>query len=542
MSSIEVEILGDGAFAGSVANITDYSVQEYGSPISMTNLAGGVASVDFDVLEDTSFDGSILLPGQPFELRDPRAGAQRGIIDGASSANGYTLKVQGNGRLLNLVCERTAPAYSGSLGQALLNYFRLCGITDGFQIDSDIAVKHVSLPYWTGDVWTQIKKLMAIHQFEVAEVGSTIVVRKLRLRSVDVERYQSVSLNYGRRSASQTVEVHYYNNQWAVDKQIFPDPESSILDRQIISVQAGELSVTNYPVDMWISELDEPTHVLHLPWDNSTNTSVYSVVDKEGNAVSLADWRNGGGELSLSIGEDGRSIDVTVRGMATTTRAPYRIASSSEDREYQYAGLYVAATGVAFRDEVVWSPTGADLIQAPADTVTTIDDPMISTREDAVTVLANAVHEESGFQQELTVSATAINRRGETGQPIYPSFAEFDAIIDDLDITTFADFDAEFGDMSFAEFDAYLVSLNGDDFESQAFGGIGGARVAHRDNIYRITQGSARPGGFDWSAAPDLLFAEWDELSVDAEGTFADFDAHWGDKTFEQHARMPLHG
>ena len=81
MSTVEVEILGDGKFSGSIANVSDYSVSESGSPLSLTNLQGGVGGINFGVLEDPDFDGSVLLAGQPFELRDPYSGTQRGIID-----------------------------------------------------------------------------------------------------------------------------------------------------------------------------------------------------------------------------------------------------------------------------------------------------------------------------------------------------------------------------------------------------------------------------------------------------------------------------
>lgn len=538
MSSVEVEILGDGVFAGSIANIVDYNVQEYGTPLSMTDLSGGVSSVEFSVLEDLSFDGSILLPGQLFELRDPHAGVQRGVIDGASSVDDYRLSVQANGRLYMLVCEREAAPYSGALSGALLQYFALCGISDGVQFDPDIAAIQVSLPHWVGDVWTQVKKLMAIHQFEISEVGGVITVRKLRLRNIDVRRYTSTRLRYSRAEASQIVEVYYYNNESAVDRQIFPEPDSSILDRPIISVEAGETTVETYPVNMWIQSVEQPQHVLSLPWNNIATDSAFSVVDSKGVPVTIQEWRNGGGLVSFDVGEDGRSVDVTVRGMTTQSRAPYRIASSSADREYQYAALYIVASGVAFNRKLAWSATGEDLLSAPANQVTTIDDPMVSTRQDAVTVLSHAVRSESGFRQELEVSATAVNRRGETGQKLYPTFAQFDAEWADA---TFAQFDlAEAGSTFGAFMEAEGDKLSGD-FETQALGGIGGARVLHRENMYRITAGSTSPSGFTWIAVPDLLFQEWDTLSPDEFAPFGEFDNKWVGKTFEQFARIPLH-
>jgi len=534
--SIQVELTGDGNFAGAAANVTDYSITEYSSPTTMTDLQSGVGGVTFGVEEDPGFDGSILLPGEPFELTDPYAGTQSGVIDGGSTS-GYMLNVSGATALLPLVSQREMPAMSGTLGAVLTAYFASCGITSGFQFDTAIANISVNVPSWVGDVWTQIKKLQAIHQFEVADVAGRIIVRKLRLRSVDVQRYTDTRFNYGRGNASHIVEVYYYNNLWVADKQIFPDPKSFITDRSIITVGAGETTTTNYPVDMWIGTIDAPTQVSSLPWDNTSSTSVYSVVDKDGQPVTITDWRNGGGNLSLAIGPDGKSVDVTVTGMITNQRAPYRIASSSEDREYQYPALYIAATGVQFKKEMIWSGTGADLKDAPADSKTTIDDPMVSTPAEARVVLANAVMRSSGFEQGFEATATSVNRRGDIGQVIYPTFGEYNATIGSQ---TFATFNTVNAGKTFAtqtKEQADLVKL---DFVTQAFGGIGGARVRYRDSWYRIRSATSRPGQFDWQSEFDTLFSDWQTVVGPQAQTFATFNTKWAGKSFEQHARMPL--
>lgn len=536
MSTIEVGILGDGKFSGSVANVSDYSVSESASPLSMTDLQGGVGGITFQVNEDPGFDGSVLLSGQPFEVRDPRAGRQRGVIDEVTITDDFGMNVEASGALLPLVSHRSAQPYSGILSGALIYYFGLCGITSGFQFDTDLALRHVDLPFWEGDVWNQIKKLQAIHQFEIADVAGSIIVRKLRLRKVEVRKNATSRLSYTRDGASQIVEVVYYKNSHEVNKQVYPNPETSIVDRPIISVNAGETTTTNYRVPMWIESIDEPTQVSSLPWDNTSVTSVYAVVDKDGAPVTVGDWSNGGGLVSFAIGADGRSVDVTVRGMITQDRAPYRIASSSEDQEYQYAALYIAATGVAFEeDNVLWAHTGADIVDAPSDSITRIDDPMVSTIQDAAIVLANAVFDNNGFSQRLEVTATAVNRRGETGQQASITFGQWDA---EHPTTTFGQFDALYPTTTFGQYDIILSEPTEDDFSNQAFGSVGGARLRHRDNMYRIRSASSRPGLFNWTAEDDLVFSEWD--SGHAGLTFGQFDSTWTGKTFEQHARMPL--
>lgn len=535
MSSVEVEILGDGRFAGSVANITDYSVDESASPLSLSNLQGGVGGVSFQVLEDASFDGSILLAGQPFELRDPYSGIQHGVIDESSVGNDYMLDVTGSTALLPLVSRRDAEAYVGTLGGALVYYFSLCGVTEGFSFDTTISTKPVVLPGWTAEVWTQIKKLQAIHQFEIADVAGSIVVRDLRKRDIEVRKYTQSRLRYARGSASHKVEVVFYNNTFAADKQVYPERDSKVPDRQIISVDAGETVTTNYEVNMWVTEVHQPTHIPALAWDTTSNTSVYSVVDKDGAIVDLFDWSNGGGEVTFAIGEDKKSIDVTVRGMANQARAPYRLASSSQDREYQYAALYIAADGIAFKEQTISSLTGASLDEAPVDSVVRIEEPLISTHAEAAMVLSQAVFDNCGFVQALEVTATEVNRRGENGQPVGPTFAQWDAANPGI---TFDQFDTGHLGLTFEAYDALLREPFDDLFENQAFGGVAGARIRHRDAIYRVTTATSSPAAHQMSAQNDVLFSDWEE--VEPVRTFAEFDVAWAGKTFEQHARMPL--
>lgn len=538
MSSTEITILGSGKFSGSSANVVDYRVNESAPALDLNDLRGGVGSIEFTVVEDPSRDGTIMLRGQAFRMEEPYAGAINGVIDSTSVIDQAGATVTGSNHLLPLVAERRVAAYSGTLGGALLYYMSLCGVGTGVQIGPNLASIPVNLPSWTGDVWQGIKRLANIHHFEVAAVGSSIIIRRPRQRMVDVGHYTSIRNNVGGGNAAREVRVHNYNTKWEDSKQVHPDPATSIVDRTIISVGAGEVSTVNYPVNMWIDSLQPITQTLFLPWDNTSSTSVYAVVDKDGVAVSTNDWSNGGGEVTLAIGADGRSVDVTVRGMSTNARAPYRIASSSADLEYQYAALYIAADGVSFRDEVISSYTGANEADLPVNSIVEIDDTMVGTMGQAVTVLANAVMNLSGETQALEVQATQVNRRGETGEIEYPTFGEFDAT---MPTQTFGDFDAVWSTQSFEDFDEYQASLVAASFESQAFGGIAGARARYRDNMYRILDATASPGTYSWTASSDVTFADFEDAHGAWEPTFGEFDDFWGDDiTFSEFARQPL--
>lgn len=508
-AAVEVEILGDGSFAGAASNIITYTVSEYSSPVAMSDLAAGVGGISFDVIDDPSFDGSALLLSQPFKLSDPRAGVQNGVIDDASVRDDAIMNVEASGLLVPLVAEVSIPSHNGTLSTALNLHMSICGVTAPMQIDPDLALVAVTLPPWTGDVWTRVKRLAAIYKFEIADVAGTVVVRKLRLRTIDTERYTSSALRYAQGSAYHSVEVFYYNNQWKTNTAVFPIANTPIEKRQVISVNAGETSVTNLAVNMWLQSIMPSTVTTSVPVDTAGNVSVYSVIDKDGNTVAPSEWTDAGGSIKFAIAEDRKSIDATVTGASIADRAPFRIANPILDEEDPVPSLYIAATGVAFDRKVITSETGANSADAPVDDILTIDDELISTRQQAQEVLSILALRSTGFDQSLEASATSVNRRGEVGQIVYPTFGEFDAT---LPVGyTFANFNTAHAGETFAFFTSAQGDLVRDDFENQAFGGVAGARVRHRSAMYRVRDARISTSGVDFKAENDTLFSDWEE-------------------------------
>jgi hypothetical protein len=534
-TSPTVKILGTGDFGGASSAVGSYTVTEDATPTDMSNLSGGVGGITFSAREDPSFNGSLMLSGQPFMLMDPYAGELKGVIDSITAIDEMTMTVAGSTLLLPLVAVKSAEPFSGTLGSAINYYASLCGILSGIQIDSAIASKTVALPGWTGEVWAQLKKLGAIHQFEIAGVSDVIIVRGLRQRTLDVSKYSAIRSTYGRADSASEVQVYYYNNTFAINKVVYPPADVSIIDRNIITVDASEETTVNLPVDMWVKSIVQPTVFSSLGQDETVLSSSYSVVDADGTPVTPTDWINGGGSMRLEIGADGKSIDVIIRGTSTQYRSPYRIAASSADKTYQYAALFIVATGVAFDRQVVTSPTGAPIQDAPVSDITVIDDPMVSSIADAYAVLSNAVRRANGHSQSIEATASAVNRRGETGQVIYPTFGQFDATIPG---STFTTYNATISGQTFAVWDSKQAAITGKNFATQAFGGIGGARVQYRDAKYRVVSASSSAGSHNWTAEYDTLFNEFNPNWT--AKTFTQLNAFWAGKTFAQYALAPL--
>lgn len=531
---VTIDILGDGDFAGASSAVADYSINEDATPTSLHTLAGGVGGITFDAVEDPGPQGTILLRGESFRLNDPYAGRQVGVIDAMEVDNGI-VKVEASGSLVRTVVTRRAPAYSGTVSGALTAWFALCNWNPTIRFEGSIGTSSVTLPAWEGEVWAQIKKLAVIRQFDISEINGIIVVRPLRSRWIDFSEPITVRNRTYNPPASHAVEVYYYNNSYQTNAKVYPLAGEALVEGRILQVEASETLTTNLPVNMWVNSVDQLTQVTSLAQSANPTGSTFAVVDKDGRAVTPSDWQNAGGSATVKKGADGKSIDITIRGMSTSSRGPFRIASSSQDRTFQYPALYIIATGVAFTKKMISSYTGAGAALASVDEITVIDDPMVSSVTDAGRVLDAALTRLAGHGQTLSVSAMRVNRRGESGFYTSASFSQYNA---EYPTETFTEMNAIWGTSTFKQFNAEQIEEGSEEFMNQAYGSMGGARVRYRDTIYRVTTARGGPGGFSWDADFDTTFDDFNPIWPDE--TFSDFNSEWADRTFMEQAASPL--
>lgn len=534
----EVRIIGSGDLAGQSAAIGDYTVTEDATPISLADAGGGVGSIEFTAIEDDSFTGSMRLRRQAFELYDPDAGVQTGVIDSIGFSDGIA-DISGFPAAYSLVSRKQSLAFSGTLSAAFFYYFSLGGVTEGIVIDSALSLEsiQVNLPPWNQEVWAMIRSLAAVHGLEVAGVAGTYIIRPLRTRELDFNSTADLALSIGIGEAARTVTVEYEEREWQASGLAYPDMSLDILSRDIISVDAGELLTTNIPVNAWLYSIEQPSHVISLPFDNPAPSSSYSVIDKDNVPVTPEEWRNSGGNVIAEIGEDGRSIDLTIQASHTQNRAPYRLASVSKDREFAWGTLYLRGSGIFFTEKELTVGTGADPDVAPADSEVRFSNEMIGSTAEAVRALSNVALRRAGFTASLSVTSQYVNRRGRLGNVLGPTFDEFSGL---YPTETFDEFEALFPTETFDEFDTEITAGSRADFENQAFGGVAGARVRYRDSMYRVENASIKPESYQWTALADTTLddfeAEW------PTGTFDDFDAEWGDgATFDDFDMAPLH-
>lgn len=532
--AVTLKVTGNGHFAGAETNLSGYSVQEDATPTIGGDNSGGVGQIDFTVIEDAGAEGTILLLNDTVELTDDSNGRTNGDVTSVQVNDGVA-SISAISRLGRLVATRTVQPFTGTLANAFTYYFSLAGITSGFTIDSTIASRSVSYVGFTGDVWDWLKQVCVAQQIEISLVSSNIVVRPIRGREAEVNKNSSVSWQVANGDIARAIRVWAYGSNRQTDALVYPSGGWNS-DVPVYQVDAGEVLEVNIPVDVSIESLKQPYVVDSVDRYYTGPDSVYAVAGQDGLPIPSAQWTAWGGSITVSIGEDTRSIDVKIQGAIDPVGqyAPYRIAMSSGPSNY-YSALRLVGTGVFYTKTSYDFSTGVPSDKTATEIGIEIDSPAINTIPEVYTVGIGAAQRWAGADQSISVSATVINRKGDKGTANYPTFAVFDA---DYAGQTFAQFDTTWTGKTFVDFNNFYYAKVADNFENQAFGNVAGARVKHRQAYYRIRSATTTEAGIQYSAERDTTFTDFD--SVWTGKTLADFDTRFAGKTFADFGVIPL--
>ena len=538
--AVRMTITGNGKIAGGPTNVVSYSADEEATPVDPTSSRGGVGGVQITAVESERADGSVLLIGDLVDLEDGSTGTTQAIVSGIQTVSG-ALTIDLESRLSLLVVNRQANPFSGTLEGAIRYYLELVGITSKVVIDPAIGSKIVVFPGWYGDVWLHMKMMGIAQGFEIALVSDNLVFRAVRLREAMAYRDSALTASLNTDSTALSVEGYLYNNVAKSDSLVWPvggwTPAT-----QIWQVDAGETQEFDLPLSASLSSVSQPTCVSDVPRAYAGTASVYTVIDKNKALVNPATWTSTGGSVEVVINEDTTSVTVRVTGGGNANLQPYRIAmpigGSGASEGDAYASTRIVGTGVFFDKVKVSVPTSADLERTTQEVGATIDNPFLGTPQLLWDALHRAAARFSGPAQTIRVSTVGINRIGVSGSADYFSFGDFDEATPAL--TTFAEFDAEldFGS-TYADFDEHIQSLTVEQFKSQAFGNVAGARRRYRYSMYRIDSATISEDEVRYSAEEDTLYSDFEDVWPDGS-TFADFDNVWDNKTYGDFNPIPL--
>jgi len=341
MGGVDIRIDGGAEWRAS-----GWSLKQQSTPVDPSDSFGGVGEFSFEI--PAGVDPK-LIDGLPVEVVDSQE-TTRGVIHAVGLVNNR-LTATCTTRLLPFVCERSAAPNGGMLEpctiESYLTYvFGLCGVTTGIVFDPSIADTTVVALGWSGDVWRQIKQFCLAYEVEVAVVDTDIVVRPLRTERARRGKEESFQWSKDRTGLARRVESWYYPTTEVTDALI-------VGRRHDIGTQflaAGETDVTTLELDYSLSSVDQPVCMDSVSY-GSGGSSVYAVVDRWGERVKASYWRDLGGDVSVEIGEDSRSVTITITACLDLSRAPYRLVGKRklDGEDVEYPTLRVVGSGLAFK-------------------------------------------------------------------------------------------------------------------------------------------------------------------------------------------------
>ena len=479
--SIDATITSPGVYQGLTANLESYTVSEEATPLVISDTAGSVPNITFSILDDPSRLGGLLLTHADVAISDTLRGETVGKITSLSANNGV-VTATASGRLSQLVAIKSADNVSGTFGEAITYYLGLCDLTTNITIASGLASIPVVAVGWNNeDVWTHVKELCSVVGAELAEVDGTIVVRQPLQQTLTERNIANLGWSVEGSQRARSVTVNYYNSV-AVTNQLVHPLDVWTEDTQVLTVDTGETTVVNLPAPFFLSSLVQPTAQDYVS-KSQTTSSVYAIVGSDNLPIKANQWLADGGSITVAIGEDRMSIDVTLTGAvgATAKYAPYRVAVSADGTDY--SSLRLLGSGVRYVEESVTVATGA-ASYVTQDSGATVANRYVATRNEALRLaMAPAAWYGSATP---TISFTIQDAEGITGQHL---------------------------------------------------GNIVGARVRWRRGWYRIVSVSTGPDGVDCTAVSHTTF---NDLNVSGTYTFNDMNTENVGLTFDELALAPI--
>lgn len=477
-------------------NVKSFSVQEDATPIDPSSSTGGVGQITVGM--DNYTDAPRLIGD--LILTDGNRGKTSGNIRTITNTDG-ALTLTADSTLGMFNTERVVPPFIGTLGDAIQYYCDLVGIDNDVAVDADISSRAVIYPAWTGNVWVGIKQILAKEQIEMALVFDRISVRSLRALNINQDRKSTDGFSIDNNNAAQSVEVYYYNNSYGAQKEVFPLPETT--DLPALTVNANQTVTITQQLNASMITINQP-----VVQDFVNNTSyagtngVYSVVGNDSLPITASQWTAQGGSLVVSITNDPSIIEITLKGPNNTGLSPYRVAMSSGSSNY-YNSLHITGTAVVWDKKLLTLKTGVPASQTSIQVGVTVDNPFISTLQDALSTGVRTSGAYAGLNYTVSGSAFNVNRKGEGRDLIQATIADFNVAY--TPGTSIASFNSSWSGQTVADFNAYWMAQVDMLWENQLFGNVTGARVLNKDANFRVISATTTESSVQYSAALDTI-------------------------------------
>lgn len=250
------------------------------------------------------------------------------------------------------------------------------------------------------NLWAWLQDSCSAYKWEIAVEGDQIVTRPIGGTVLNVDNYSPTpSVNPALTFTGRQVNVNYSQSEAVFEGEVY-DARSD--DNRIISVNAAQSTTLTVAANVYLFSAINPVRVTtFIPGEGT-----YYVIDSTGLPIVAEQWEDYGGSVSVAPSANNPSgIDITVTGPREeipSTTGPYSLAVS--DGENQYAALSIFGSGLVYEPKILPLLTGADPARTSQQVATTIDNPFLSTVEQAYDTGIWASIDASGPTVSLTFS------------------------------------------------------------------------------------------------------------------------------------------
>lgn len=497
--------------------LQDYTVTEAATPLTGDDSSGQVGSFSLVVKKpDLNIPGkpSLLreygprmLMGKDVFLRDSRKGHTVGRVTGVDDNYGsglFQLTCESSLAVFNVFNVQAEP-FIGRLDDAFDYYMSLTGSGMLVLTDPAVADRHVVLPGFHGELWVFLKQLASANCVDVALVGGTVVVRPIRVRTVVAGRDVDRGLTVG-GDLAQFVEVNYFQNREIVEELVYP-PGGWSEDVAVLSVNAGETVEEVVELKASVSIVYQPVMQSFVD-EFHDSSSVYTVMNDAGDVVLPGAWASAGGSLTVSINEDTKSLTVTItapNNFFTGTGEPVKTFSIGMPtfQGKSYSSLRIVGSGVAYEKNTLKLPTGVAPSRTGTDVGVTVDNPFVSSLNQAYRLGVRTVAKFAGRELGLTGTVLSVNR-DDTGGLDTPPYSEFQVLQAGK---TYGQVVTDLND-TYGGVQSAFASSVANTFKNQVFGNAAGARVwdARSGRWFRVREATVGLGLTQFNAESDMVF------------------------------------
>lgn len=499
---------------GKPYEVESYSISEDSTPTSSNDSSGSVGTIDLAL---KGVDEPFMMVGKEISLKDTMRGSTLGTVNSADETDNGTTRLTCLSRLgkLNIFGVQSQP-FIGTLRNAFQYYTSLAEQDYDVLVDDRIANRPVVFPGWEGELWFHMKQMAAAQNCEISLVSDIIVLRPLRDRELKDQYNVSRSRSYGGSNLARSVEVYAYQNE-AIENELVYPPGGWQPEVEVLTVNAGEEMERDIELSASVSFIFEPEMQTFVAQNHRTS-SVYTVVGDDGLPIVPQQWEDYGGSLTVEINPDTTSLKVKMRGAEGIVGAngdtitTFSVALGSDTTGSRYSTLRIVGNGVAFDKKLLTVRTMIPPERTGTEVGATIDNPFLSTVDDAYAAGIKAAKVYAGEEFKLSSGVVNIERVGGSGVVPYATYGD----VEDLNEgESYGDVEDSFEGMSYEEVRQFYQGQSDDEeFENQVFGNVGGVRVwdERSRRWYRARQASLNPGDVSLDAEDDLTYRDFDDL------------------------------